>query len=245
MKLLLLLVGFLLYGTAEGTSRQSCPSVESLPLAFSFSLRGPSYGGSSSSRSSAGPSSHILTLQSHASSPMSSMLSGGGGLNPYSTPLPPHYNPSVMGAGAASNHTPSPPPFGCHGPAEPQEGSSSSPKFFPSKDVGPYGARTSLRYKSFQQQPHHHPSAPTYPPPPLPTTAPPSRFSSHFQSLNPVLVQAEAALWGEQRRGGDPADKKSRGELLQESGMTSSITNTQNSFLIDNTTTPAHPGCFF
>lgn len=191
--------------TAEGTSRQSCTSVESLPLAFSFSLRGPSYGGPSSSRSSAGPSSHIMTLQSHP--PPMPMVSGGGGLNPYSTPLPFHYNPSMVGAGATSNHAPSPPPFGCH---ESQE-SSSSPKLFPTKDAGPYGARTNLRYNSFQQQ--HHPSAPTYPPPPVPTTAPPSRFSSHFQSLSPALVQAEAALWGEQRRSGDLTDKKSRGEL--------------------------------
>jgi hypothetical protein len=55
----------------------------------------------------------------------------------------------------------------------------------------------------------------------VPTSAPPSssRFS-HFQSLGPSLVQAEAALWGGENRrsgsngGADPADKKSRGERL-------------------------------
>ena len=157
-----------------------------------------------------------MTLQSHPS-----MMAGGlnpSGVNPYSTPIP-HYTPSPSGsAAAASNHAPSPPPFGHLG--ESQE-SSSSPKLFSREALrdggGPYVStgRPGHRYSSFQ---HHHPAGPTYPPPPVPTSAPPSssRFS-HFQSLGPSLVQAEAALWGEQQRrvgngGADPADKKSRGE---------------------------------
>lgn len=86
----------------------------------------------------------------------------------------------------------------------------STPLFNPSQspDQGSpksYGARTSLRssYNSFQQQQH-----PAYPPP-LPTTAPPSRFSSHFQS-----VQAEAALWGAADNN-KKTNSGSRGEIIE------------------------------
>lgn len=163
-----------------------------------------------------------MTLQNHPSMMAGGLNPSNAGVNPYSTPIP-HYTPSPSGsvaaASSASNHAPSPPPFSHLG--ESQE-SSSSPKAFSRetlRDGGPFVvSRTGgQRYSSFQ---HHHPTGPTYPPPPVPTSAPPtsSRFS-HFQSLGPSLVQAEAALWGDQRRVGsngqpDPADKKSRGERL-------------------------------
>ena len=142
------------------------------------------------------------------------------GVNPYSTPIP-HYTPSPSGSAPTSNHAPSPPPFASQHLGESQELSSSSPKGFSRDGGGSYVmGRTAPRlYNSFQ---HHHPAGPTYPPPPLPTSAPPtssSRFS-HFQSLGPSsLVQAEAALWGDQRRVGSNGgsmndDKKSRGESL-------------------------------
>ena len=218
---LFVLLGFRNYvlGIIADGSRQSCPSVDSLPLAFSFSLRGPSYPcGATGGRVPVNPASHIMTLQSQHPLMMVTGLNPSG-VNPYSTPIP-HYTPSSSGSAAASNHAPSPPPFGHLG--ESQE-SSSSPKLFSRdtlRDGGSYvTGRTGHRYSSFQH--HHHPVGPSFPPPPVPTSAPPSssRFS-HFQSLGPSLVQAEAALWGgEQRRSGsnggaDPADKKSRGERL-------------------------------
>lgn len=132
-------------------------------------------------------------------------LNPTGGVNPYSTPIS-HYSGSTS---ASANHAPSPPPFSHLG-----ESQESSPKLF-SRDGAAYGRSSGgHRYNSFQ---HHHPTGPTYPPPPVPTSAPPSSTSrfSHFQSLGPSLIQAEAALWGDQRRNGgiDPADKnKSRGE---------------------------------
>lgn len=192
-------------------SRQSCPSVESLPSAFSFSLRGPSY-----SRTT-GPSSHIFTLHSHP--PLSTGLNPAtGGVNPYSTPLP-HYT---------ANHAPSPPPYnlgcgggggalGAGGVSESQE--SCSPKLLSRE--GPYGLRSSLRYNTFQQSMMSNtssstgPPLPSYPPPPPPAPTAPLRFSP-FQQISPALIQAEAALWGEQRRNDSApsqSDKKSRGEI--------------------------------
>ncbi|XP_046439923.1 rho GTPase-activating protein 190-like isoform X3 [Daphnia pulex] len=220
---------------AEG-SRQSCPSVDTLPLAFSFSLRGPSYPcGATGGRVPANPASHIMTLQSQHPLMMATGLNPSG-VNPYSTPIP-HYTPSSSGSAAASNHAPSPPPFGHLG--ESQE-SSSSPKLFSRdtlRDGGPYVAgRTGHRYSSFQH--HHHPAGPSYPPPPVPTSAPPSssRFS-HFQSLGPSLVQAEAALWGGENRrsgsngGADPADKKSRADA---SCSRDSISTSQTGWMDDS-----------
>jgi len=172
-------------------SRQSCPSVESLPNAFSFSLRGPSY-----SRTT-GPPSHIFTLHSHPA--LSTGLNPAtGGVNPYSTPLP-HYAPS-------------PPPYnvaGGGGGGVPESQESCSPKLLSRE--GPYGLRSSLRYSTFQQSMPNAssstgPPLPSYPPPPPPAPTAPLRFSP-FQQISPALIQAEAALWGDQ------SDKKSRGWL--------------------------------
>ena len=199
---------------AEG-SRQSCPSVESLPLAYSFSLRSAgASGGAGSSRSSmALPHSHQTMLPATM-------------VNPYSTP----------------HHPSSPPILGHHhSTQQQQDSSSSSPKPFVGRDEreGAFGIRsgnssssnTQHRYSSgtYQhrgqqqqhQQQHHRSRGPAYPPPPVPTSAPPlsstvSRFSQFQQSIGSSLVQAEAALWGTadplQRRSSANSDSKSRGE---------------------------------
>lgn len=198
---------------AEG-SRQSCPSVESLPLAYSFSLRSAgASGGAGSSRSSmALPHNHQTMLPATM-------------VNPYSTP----------------HHPSSPPILGHHHSAQQQhDSSSSSPKPFAGRDEreGAFGMKgghsssssTQHRYSSGtyqhrgqqqQQQQHHRSRGPAYPPPPVPTSAPPlsstvSRFSQFQQSIGSTLVQAEAALWGTadplQRRSSANSDSKSRGE---------------------------------
>ena len=197
------------------SSRQSYTSAESLPSAFSFSLRGPSY-----SRSG-GPPSHIFTLQSHppASSVSLGLNPSVGSHNPYSTPLP-HFPPPPLPP--PPNHAPSPPPYnllpGAAGRVGGDSQDSSSPKLLP-RD-GPYGVRSSLRYSTFQQSgmssPGQAAAAAGYPPQPPVGAASAPRFSL-FQPIGSALVQAEAALWGEQRPSprdppGQHPDKKSRGE---------------------------------
>lgn len=219
---------------AEGQgSRQSYTSAESLAGSYSYSLRGPSHAGGG--RSAGPPPGHVFTLQNHPSGSASSAALGlnptSAGLNPYSTPLP-HFAPPPL---PPPNHAPSPPPYAAYGggagsgavgggAAHGDSLDASSPKLGP-RDAAYGGVRSTLRYSSFQQSaalasPGQYPSAP--PPPPGAATP---RFS-----LFQPLVQAEAALWGEQRPSGlrdpsalrdssvlrDPSaqnlDKKSRGE---------------------------------